>query len=404
MTVNKLSPLEAEVLSGIHENELISLMQELIRARSDFPPGDTRDAVKILRQVLDNENIDVEVISKAEHQPNLLATYPKRGNGKKLTYHAHIDTVQIGDKENWDFEPFAGVIQNNHIFGRGTGDDKSSVLIQIMALIILARANITFDGQLQVVIVSDEESGSLNGTKWLHDSGLLKTDALVVGEQTNNKIAIAERVACGIDLTVYGKSAHGAMPWMGENAVLIMADVLHWLDTKYIKELEKHKHPYLPPPTLNIGKITGGVQWNIVPEQCKVEMDRRLLPGETREEAMQVIHDVLDEFSNTVYPIEYKLFSTGEVATNINTPPDDPFVKQANQTLNDITEHENRLTGYPQTSDGRWFARDGIPILIFGPSDPAVGHSANEHVSIDQLVEGTKFLTVLALRWLKNNN
>jgi acetylornithine deacetylase/succinyl-diaminopimelate desuccinylase-like protein len=129
-------------------------------------------------------------------------------------------------------------------------------------------------------------------------------------------------------------------------------------------------------------------------------MDRRLIPGETREMAMQEIRQALDEFAERVEPLRYELFSAGEVAANIDTPPDDPFVVLAQRALGDLCGQPRPLTGYAQTSDGRWFARDGIPIIIFGPSDPEVAHAADEHVSIDQLVEATRFLSLLALRWL----
>ncbi len=191
-------------------------------------------------------------------------------------------------------------------------------------------------GCLQLAIVADEESGGLEGTVWLRDQGKLKPDLLVIGEQTSNQVAIAERVACGIDLTVFGKSAHGAMPWAGENAVLKAARALTWLQEHLFPRLQARTHPYLPPATLNIGKIQGGIQWNIVPDRCKVEMDRRLLPGETREAAMQEIRDALDEFARRVEPLNYELFSQGEVAANVNTPADHPFVVLANQALADV--------------------------------------------------------------------
>jgi acetylornithine deacetylase/succinyl-diaminopimelate desuccinylase-like protein len=129
-------------------------------------------------------------------------------------------------------------------------------------------------------------------------------------------------------------------------------------------------------------------------------MDRRLLPGETREIAMAEIRQALDEFAATVEPLHYELFSTGEVAANIDTPADDPFVVLANQALQDLCGEPRPLTGYVQTSDGRWFARDGIPIILFGPSDPAVAHATDEHVSIQQIVEAARYLTLLSMRWL----
>jgi len=207
-------------------------------------------------------------------------------------------------------------------------------------------------------------------------------------------------VACGIDLTVSGRSAHGATPWEGENAILKAARVLVWLEEKLYPKLNDRRHPYLPPPTLNIGRIQGGIQWSIVPEQCKVEMDRRLIPGEMREQAVAELQKLLDEYTRTVEPLRYELFSSGEVAANIDPPPDSPLVLLANQTLAELTGDARPLTGYVQTSDGRWFARDGIPIIIFSPSHPSVAHAADEYVPVEQLVEATRYMALLALRWL----
>jgi succinyl-diaminopimelate desuccinylase len=131
-------------------------------------------------------------------------------------------------------------------------------------------------------------------------------------------------------------------------------------------------------------------------------MDRRLIPGETREGAVEEIRQLLDEYSQQVEPLIYEISSEGDVAANIDTPPDHPFVSLAARTLLDASGEQRPLTGYVQTSDGRWFAQDGIPIIIFGPSDPSVAHSTDEHVSQVQLVEAARFLALLALRYLAN--
>lgn len=395
-----LTPLEREALDLVEPGEVAELLQALIRQRSDYPPGDCRDAIGVVARKLEQAGIPFRILNKQEHQPNLIAGLGDAGQAPILLFHAHIDTVPAGELARWSVDPFAGEIRRGCIFGRGAGDDKGSVAAQVCAMLALKRLGLLLRGSLNLAVVSDEESGGLQGTRWLHEEGLLKADALVVGEQTGNQVAIAERVACGIDLTVFGRSAHGAMPWVGENAVLKAARALTWLQDQLFPILERRRHPYLPPPTLNVGKIQGGIQWSIVPERCKVEMDRRLIPGETREMAMQEIRQALDEFAEQVEPLNYELISTGKVAANIDTPPDDPFVVLAQRALGDLCGQPHPLIGYVQTSDGRWFAQDGIPIIIFGPSDPAVAHAADEQVSTDQLVEATRFLALLALRWL----
>lgn len=401
MSAMNLSTLEKEVLATIDPEEVVALLQAIIQQRSDYPPGDCRAAVGVLAEVLSETGVPFKLHAREEHQPNLIASLGgSEDEPARLMYHAHIDTVPPGELERWSVDPFGGEIKDGFVYGRGAGDDKGSVAAQVMALVTLARAGLPLAGALRLVVVSDEEFGGSNGTIWLHDTGLLQTDALVVGEQTNNRVAIAERVACGIDLTVYGKSAHGATPWEGENAVLKAARALVWLQDKLFPQLESRTHAYLPPPSLCVCKINGGLQWGIVPERCVVEMDRRLVPGETREMAMEEIRQTLDQYAAQVEPLQYELYSSGEVAANIDTPPGDPFVSLANSTLKDLSGEARPLTGYVQTSDGRWFARDGIPIIIFGPSVPAVAHAADEHVSIEQLVEATRFLTLLGMRRL----
>ncbi|MGD0575726.1 MAG: M20 family metallopeptidase [Anaerolineales bacterium] len=398
-----LGPLEEKVLGQIVASEIVDLLQRLIQQRSDYPPGDCRSAMNIVEAKLTSAGVPFRIFSRQPNQPNLIAAIGPREQKPRLMFHSHIDTVPAGELDRWSVEPFAGTRKGERIYGRGAGDDKSSVVAQLMSVVALARAGVSLEGTLQLVVVSDEESGGEQGTYWLHQEHALRAEALVVGEQTDNRIAIAERVACGIDLTVFGKSAHGAMPWVGENAVLKAARALTWLQDTLFLRLLARKHPYLPPPTLNVGRIQGGVQWSIVPERCKIEMDRRLLPGETRETAIEEIRQALDDYAASVEPLRYELFSTGEVAANIDTPPGDPFVTVASQVLKAICGEERPLTGYVQTSDGRWFARDGIPIILFGPSDPAVAHAVDEWVSMDQLIEAARFYALLPLRWMKQD-
>jgi succinyl-diaminopimelate desuccinylase len=395
-----LTAAETTLLEHIDPPEVIGFLQELLCARSDYPPGNTTAVIDVVSRKLAAAGIPSRETTLSAEKPSLIAEFPGSQDGPTLLYHAHADTVGAGDLEDWAYDPFGGEVADGFIYGRGAGDDKGSLAAQVMALVCLARAGVTLNGRLQIAAVADEESGGLAGTKWLHDSGQLQPDFLLVGEQTNNNVAIAERVACGIDLIIYGKSAHGATPWEGENAILKTAQALSWLETRLFPQLQKRKHPFLPSPTLSIGKISGGTQWNIVPDQCTVAMDRRLLPGETRESAMAEIAALLDEYAAYTTPLRYELTSEGEVAANIDTPVTTPFVRAAAAALQSVCGERRDLDGYVQTSDGRWFAADNIPIIIFGPGDPALAHAVNERISIEQLIEATRFLVLFAWRWL----
>jgi len=394
-----LNPLEMETIRSIQKADLVRILQDLIQARSDFPPGDTRAAIAVVEQELEHAEISSKRFAKDPVRQSLVAEIGEADSGPVLLFHAHIDTVPEGDLARWTHPPFEGILSGDAVYGRGAGDDKGSVAVQLAAFIALARSESIHDGRIMLAIVADEESGGELGTRWLHDEGNLAADYLVIGEQTNNRISVAERVACGIDLTVYGKSTHGATPWEGENAVLKVCRALSYLFEQLTPRLQERKHPYLPAPTLNIGKIQGGIQWSIVPDMCIVEMDRRLIPGETREEALEEIRAILDRFSAEVEPLRYKLHSEGDIAPNVDTDPEDPFVRTTKSALADLVDEERSLIGYVQTSDGRWFAGDGIPIIHFGPGDPALAHAADEYVPVQQLVEGAQFMALHGLRW-----
>lgn len=395
-----LLPAEKALIDPIDTAEVVSFLRGLIRARSDYPPGDTRGVISVVAEKLASVGIESRLLARRGQQVSLIAELSGESTGPTLLFHAHADTVGAGDAGAWTRDAFGGVVVDGNIYGRGAGDDKGSLAAQVMAVVTLARAGVRPKGSLQLAAVADEESGGLFGTRWLHDSGQLRPDYLVVGEQTSNQVAIAERVACGIDLTVFGKSAHGATPWEGKNAIMQAAQALSWLQVRLFPRLAQRNHPFLPPPSLNVGKISGGIQWNIVPDQCTVAMDRRLIPGETREQAMAEISSVLEEYSAHGGALRYELSSVGDVAANINTSPAHPFARAAAATLQAVCGERRDLTGYVQTSDGRWFAGDGIPIILFGPGDPALAHAANEYISTDQLIEATRFLTLYGYRWL----
>ncbi|HEX9027581.1 MAG TPA: M20/M25/M40 family metallo-hydrolase, partial [Anaerolineales bacterium] len=244
-----MDTIEARVLEQVDPAEVVELLQALIRLRSDYPPGDCRAVIAAVAAKLAQAGLESETLARKEHQPSLIARLGNEDQGSVLMFHAHIDTVPSGDLSRWSVDPFSGELKDGKVYGRGAGDDKSSVVAQLIAMLALARAGVDLQGRLLLAVVSDEESGGEQGTHWLHEEGKLRTDALVVGEQTNNRVAIAERVACGIDLTVYGKSAHGAMPWAGENAVLKAARALTWLQDHLFPRLQARVHPYLPPAT-----------------------------------------------------------------------------------------------------------------------------------------------------------
>lgn len=268
-----------------------------------------------------------------------------------------------------------------------------------MAAVALARSGLKLNGSLVVNPVSDEEACSYRGTKFLRDAGYLNPDYVIIGEQTDNRVAVAERAVLWLEITFKGKAAHGAMPWEGNNAIQHAAQFVERIERELTPRLQARTHPLLPHATITVSKIEGGVNYNAVPDSCKVYLDRRMVPGETVQFAVKEIEDLLQQQRESA-DFEWKLKVIYDSGTPVNTDPNTQLIQIMLAASEQITGRKHEVVGYRQGSDGRLFAERNIPIAVYGPSDPAVGHAVNERVSVKQLVEATKVYALTAMRVL----
>ena len=379
------------------KEEIIELLAGLVKAESPNPPGDTRRASYVLIKKFRKFGIDPDVLYVEDDKPNLIARI-NPGNGSQLVFNSHIDTISPGDLSRWTYDPFAAVIEGSKMYGRGVADAKASVVAMTMAAKAVKESQKKINGTMVVNLVSDEESGGFKGTKFLLDEGHLSPDFVVIGEQTNNQIAIAEKGEVWFKIKIFGRAAHASTPWHGINAIDNMVKLLATIQEKVGSKLKLMSHPLTPPPSLNIGTILGGFKINVVPDVCEVSIDRRFLPEESLFEVEKQISDIIDEFrrSDSDFKAELKILLRG---SPINTSPDEKLVKVA-QSVNIDLNLNGEPSGYKQASDGRFFADKKIPTIIIGPSDPKVGHTSNEYVELDDVVTTTKIYALIALRML----
>ena len=125
------------ILAAIDPDETIATLQQLVKAPSDYPPGDTRQVVEVCTQKLAAEGLDFEVLAPEEHVPSLIATLPGQGTGPTLVMHSHLDTVPAYDREDWTRDPWSGDLSEGRVHGRGTVDDKGCAAAQLMAFVAL---------------------------------------------------------------------------------------------------------------------------------------------------------------------------------------------------------------------------------------------------------------------------
>jgi acetylornithine deacetylase/succinyl-diaminopimelate desuccinylase family protein len=386
-----------EVLGEINQEELVPLAQALIRIPSENPPGDEKPVADFLAGRLQELGMEVRVKDVDEHEgrPNVLATWDTGIDGPTLLFNGHLDVVPAG--QGWSVDPFAGEIRDGRLYGRGSCDMKGPLAAVVKAIEAVRRTGASLRGTIVFAGVVGEEQDQ-SGTRQLVKDGIA-ADYGIVAEPTTLVPVIAHKGEVYYDITTFGKAAHGSVPHLGINAVEKMVPVIQGVQD-LAERLKEKSHPLCGHPTINLGVIRGGEISNAVPDRCTIQLDRRLIPGETFDEAHAEIHDIVAraaradrEFEAEVkVPMTWNPMEIGE---------DEPIVVALRRQTEAVTGQDPGLEGWPATCDANLLVNEGgIPTCIFGPGDLfGQAHKPDESIEIDGLVMGAKIyaLTILDL-------
>jgi succinyl-diaminopimelate desuccinylase len=261
----------------------------------------------------------------------------------------------------------------------------------------LKRDGVRLKGDLIVAGVADEESTALGAKAWVDAGGLQGVGAIVIGEPSNLEVYIAEKGACWVEITTFGKTAHGAMPDLGVNAVMHMTAALHALTRL---SLPFQPHPLLDKPTMSVGTIVGGQKTNVVPDRCRATIDMRTLPGMRHDDVVREIRQTLDGLREAIPDFQYELRVVADRAP-VASDAGSPIVASVLSIL--------EARGQPQTPKATpGFATDasvfqpasGAPFVIFGPGNPHVIHQPDEYVEIDNYLQSIGLYYELAASYL----
>lgn len=313
---------------------------------------------------------------------NLIAKLPGRDSNRCIVLEAHMDTVST---VGMTIEPFEPTIRNGRMHGRGACDTKAGLAAMMHAIVQLKRQASPPPWDIWLAATVDEEF-SYRGVVELCKS--LKADAAVVAEPTELRMVTASKGLVRFKVETLGRSAHSAKPHLGINAIEAMGRIIAALETDH-RQLHQQKHPLLGPPTCNIGVIRGGVQINLVPSNCEIEVDRRLLPGETPDDVLQHYQALIESLNlgqaeTVIHP---PLLTDIPLETETNSPP----VKAMQSVLQKLNLDPEPM-GVPFCSDASKFGQIGIPAMIFGPGSIDQAHSAEEWVPCDQVRTATEII------------
>ncbi len=322
--------------------------------------------------------LDIEFKTVLPGRPNIFARLAPSGKIQRtLLLAPHLDTVNVADDSQ--LKPS---VRSGRMSGRGACDTKGSVAAMFTALCELARSK-SRPCQTEIIFsgLVDEEHGQ-SGSRFLAKQKF-KADLAIVGEPTRLAIATAHKGSVWLEIATRGKSAHGATPHFGRNAVHEMARVVDVLETDYAKRLRAKRHPLLGHGTVSVGTIRGGTQTNIVPDSCIIGVDRRTLPGETESGTRRDVEKFLHARGLDAKVSNVKLKPCPSLETSARLPLVRHFLRSAKQS---------RPVGLHYFCDAAVLAGGGIPSVVFGPGDIAQAHTADEWISLSQLNRGTEML------------
>jgi acetylornithine deacetylase/succinyl-diaminopimelate desuccinylase family protein len=342
-------------------------------------PGEAAIADYICRFFRKN-SIPFEVQTVFEGRPNVIAKLEGRPGGRTVILEAHMDTAsELG----MTADPFVPTRTGNRMYGRGSCDTKGGLAAMMHAVKALKDSEQPLRNSVLFAATADEEF-AFRGVLKVLESGV-KGDGAIVAEPTDLNTVVASKGVLRWRIRTRGKAAHSSKPHLGVNAITKMARLILAIEEKYHPALEKQQHALVGRPTLNVGVIQGGIQVNQVPDSCAIDLDRRMLPGETRQQVWQAFEDLIDELRLRDPGMEIEMESPMLESFPLETSPTERIVQAVTAASSEVIG-PRELIGVPYGSDASRFSIAGIPSVILGPGSIDQAHAAEEYVDLDQVV------------------
>ncbi len=414
---------EDKVLARIESmaDEMVAFLQELTRVPTVNPPGENYvECAHAIGRKLGEFGYDVQYL-EAEGRPEHTAQHPRvnvigRMNGAAerplLHFNGHFDVVPAGD--GWTVDPFAAVVRDGKVFGRGTADQKAGIAASIFAVEALRREGIGLLGAIEQSGTVDEESGGFAGMAWLAEHGYVgrdRTDFVIITEPLNvDRVCLGHRGVYWFRVATHGRIAHGSMPFLGVNAIEKMAAFLAAVEGELKPALARRltAMPVEPPaarhPCININSIAGGqpeggMQTPCVADHCEAIFDRRYLIEEKIDDVRGEIEQILRRLAGSDDEFRYRMEDLMTVPP-VLTDASSTLVTTMARAVEDVIGTAPPLIASPGTYDQKHVMRLGLvdQCIAYGPGLLHLAHQPDEYCRIDHLVSAAKAMALAAMR------
>ncbi len=356
--------------------DVIELTRQLVAFNTINPPGNEDSCARLVGSLLSEAGFAVTYHELAKQRTSVVARrgrHVEDSNGsrsaKPICLTGHLDTVPLGATK-WSVDPFAGEVVEGKLFGRGSTDMKAGIAAMVAAAI--ANAEYLDEGPGAVLVLTAGEETGCEGAAQLvkHGSALGTAGAVIVGEPTSNYPRIGHKGVLWLVAATHGVTAHGSMPELGINAVLRGAKMVTKLEDF---GFNRTPHEVLGLPTINVGRMHGGMNINSVPDRAEIGLDVRTIPGMDHRDVVGWLRahlaPELDEISSLID------------LQPIWTDPLDPWVQRVYALLVPHLGEHPVARGVPYFSDASVLtaALGGPPTIILGPGESQMAHQIDEY-------------------------
>lgn len=374
--------------------ELLELTRALVQLDTVNPPGNEQAAAELVLDFVRRCGLDGQLTVLGQNRANLEVRLPGQGTQPALLYCGHFDTVPLGEAP-WTHSPHSAHIdEQGWLWGRGSVDMKGGVAAMLLGLITVARSGVKLPGDLRFLGTIGEEVDCAGARAALQSGVMQGVGQLVIAEPTDLDLVVAHKGALFLEFTTAGRSAHGAMPEQGVNAIVHMVRLLNRLEAF---DFGVEAHPLLGRPTLNIGTVQGGSVVNLVPDRCTVQVDVRTIPGLDHSVLLDRFQDLLDDVGGELPDFKGELHLTGDYPA-VGTDPDAPLVQISGRVMNEVRGGMPRIGAVSYFSDGSILQPPtGVPTLLCGPGDPNLAHQTDERLRVEDLKRAAIFFSRLPL-------
>lgn len=399
-------------------DELAELTADLIRFPTINPPGEAyTPCAEYVGERLRKRGFTVEYVrgigtpgdSDRYPRTNVVARFEGRSPGKTVHFNSHIDVVEAGD--GWTLDPFAGVIKDGRVYGRGACDMKGGLAASIIAAEAYIDMNPEFAGAIEISGTADEESGGFGGVAYLAEKGYFsppRVDHVIIPEPLNkDRICLGHRGVWWAEIETKGQIAHGSMPFLGDSAVRHMGAVLGAFEDELFPALDRKqtRMPVVPEgarrSTMNINSVHGGQTDDYfpglpspnVPDSCKIVIDRRFLLEESLDEVKAEVTSILDRLKWERPRFDYRMRDMMIVHPGM-TDEDAPVPRAIASGIRRVFGRDPQYVISPGTYDQKHIARIGKlhDCVAYGPGILDLAHRPDEWVGIADMVESAKVM------------